>query len=82
MRLAVNPIFGFSRDGFHVSRGRLDAPMTHTNDLSNSYPQFGHSLIVSENELAFYLITKDAFVRNHCTKGIEHEVVWHSFFPL
>ena len=40
---------------------------------SRAYPQFGHSLIVMENELAFYLITKRAFVNNKCKKGVEHE---------
>ena len=72
--VAVNPTFGFSRDGFHVSRKELDAPISEGKDLSRSYPQFGHSLLVTENKLAFYLITKDAFVWNNCTKGIEHEV--------
>ena len=48
--------------------------MSHSDDLSHSYPQFGHSLIVGDNELEFFLITKDAFVQNNCTKGVEHEV--------
>ena len=71
----VNPMLGFSRDGFHVSRLKsLNESVINGNNLSPLlYPQFGHSLIVMEDTVAFYFVTKNAFVENNCIKGIVHE---------